>query len=101
MGHEKRKSKYRNVYWYKKTGQWLVKLHARNNPSGKETVNVDYYWDEEVAARVADVAAYLVSGPEAKLNFPLVDDQPLPPPSVPRAVIVERLLHLNAILPEG
>lgn len=100
MSREAKKSRYRNVYWHKRRGRWLVKIHARNNPSGKETINVDYYTDEDVAGRVADVAAHLIQGPEAKLNFPLVDEVPLSPLSVPRAVIVERLLELNAIWPD-
>lgn len=87
------KSKYHNVYWYRRTGRWLVKLHARSNRSGKATINLGYYQDEEVAARVSDVAELLVRGPDARLNF---DGQP--PPNVPRAQIVAELLDKGVIL---
>ena len=94
MKWDKRKSKYHNVYWYGRTSRWITKLHARNNLSGRQTINLGYYVDEEVAARVSDVAELLVRGPDARLNF---DGKP--PPSVPRAVVVEMLLAAGAIKP--
>jgi len=113
------KSKYHYVFWYKRTSSWLVKIHARTNPSGKETINVGYYKNEETAARVADVASFRVRPADAKLNFGtieadedggyrvrnyrfgLVNGEPEAPPGVTRAEIIKKLLDLHAILPDG
>ena len=94
------KSKYHYVYWHKGAGQWIVKFHARNNPSGKQTVNLGYFplGQEELAARVADMGAYHVCD-NPKYNFPLVDSRPVAPPSIPEAEIVEKLLKQRVLLP--
>lgn len=95
MSKSTRKSRYHNVYWYGRTRRWIAKIHARTNRSGKETINLGYYENEETAARVADVAELLIRGPDARLNF---DGKP--PASVPRAAVVETLLRAGAIDPE-
>lgn len=70
-GQASKQSQFHNVYWYRRTGRWIVKLHARGNPSGRETIDLGYYDDEIEAAKVADVATRLVRGPDARssLNF--------------------------------
>jgi len=92
------KSKYHNVFWHKTAELWIVKIHKRNNPSGKQTIHVGYTIDEEEGARIADVAAYLVCD-EPKYNFPLVGGRPVAPPTFPYAKIVQRLLDLKVICP--
>lgn len=88
----RRKSDYRNVFWYGRTGRWIVKVHVRNHPSGLETFNVGYYRDEDHAARVADLAEQAVRGYCLVPNLP---DRPLE--GVDRSIVLDTLQQQGAI----
>ena len=92
------RSKYRNVYWYRRRnrpgwGKWMVKLHFRQHPSGRETLNVGYYHDERCAAQVADVAEDAVR--EGDAGEPNLPDEPLK--GIERTVVLDKLFRIGAI----
>lgn len=87
-----RQSQFRNVFWYRRTGRWLVKLHDRYLPNGKETVYLGYYDDEKYAARVADAAEEALYGSVLQPNFP---NEPLLGPQ--RSAVLDKLAKQRAI----
>ena len=69
--------RYRGVSWHVSDKKWRVKLKHRGRH-----YYLGNYTNPEDAARVYDVAARLVHGPDAQLNF-----DGLPPTDMPEAVI--------------
>jgi len=55
---------YRGVIWHKAQQRFRVRIHTQGT-----YVYFGYYDDPKVAAQVYDVAACMVMGPEALLNF--------------------------------
>jgi hypothetical protein len=78
---------YRGVSWHARDKKWRVKVksHGRHFHLGN-------YDDQETAARVFDVAAAEIHGPNAVLNF-----DGSPPPHIPKAVIIQRLIDCGAV----
>lgn len=70
-----KKSAYHGVYWYPRTGRWMVRVHVRNHVSGKEHIHGGYYLDEVEAAIAADQVSRWIKGPDATLNFPAAPPQ--------------------------
>ena len=85
---EDRRARFRGVSWHKRNGRYRVKLktHGRH-------VFLGYYDDPRVAARVYDVAATMVHGSDAQLNF---DGKP--PATIPKAAILQLLLDKGVLV---
>lgn len=62
--HEKKKSKYRGVYWDQLSGKWRSRIMV----NGKR-ISLGVYDDEEEAAKVYDYQAMNSLGSGAKTNF--------------------------------
>jgi hypothetical protein len=77
-------AKYTGVSWHKRDRLWRVKIKAH----GKH-ICLGNYKSEETAARVFDVAAVILRGGGATLNFP--DEKGEPPAGVLRAEVQEML----------
>lgn len=63
-------SRYRGVTLHKRTGQWMAQIVQR-----PKYVFLGRFDDPEEAARTWDMAARLIRGPAARLNFPGADLQ--------------------------
>jgi len=73
---------YRGVCWHNHAKKFRVRLKHHHR-----YFYLGYYADAQQAARVYDAGAAMVQGPDAVLNF---DGRP--PPEVPLAGIVHRLV---------
>ena len=88
-------SQYRGVVWHSKQGQWRVKVKKSDPAAGRQRLFYKEFHDEETAARVYDVVARMLHGPNAKLNF---DGEP--PVEHPRYEILRWMLEQGTITPE-
>jgi len=86
------KSKYRGVCWHKKQNQWRVSVVKWGKRFYRE------FRDEEVAARVYDMVAKIVHGPDAQLNFP-EDKGMVPPEGITRNEIIAWLVLAKLVRP--
>ena len=98
-----KKSQYQNVFWYKRTSRWIVKIHSNGGLPSERTIHLGYFKpdDEESAARVADVAKRLLDrvGLLRKWDGQFNLDGN-PPSSVPISKILQMLLAKKVITPE-
>ena len=87
--HPKDRNPYLGVSWHVNDHRYRVKVNTH-----QKHVHLWNFEDPVLAARVRDVAALILQGPNAVLNF---DGKP--PLAYPRARVLERLIELGVVFP--
>ncbi len=90
----KSSSPYRGVVWHSKQGQYRVKVSKNDQAAGRQRIFYKEFHDEETAARVYDVVAQILHGPDAVLNF---DGEP--PRDHPGYEILQWMIEQGTITP--